>query len=224
MNTWSTLNLQDANSSIIERLLFFHDDAILIIIIITSIIIYIIRSLIYNETNNKFILQNQIIETTWTVIPICILTFLAVPSLQTLYLSEEYTTPSLSIKIVGHQWYWTYEYSDFPSAEFNSFITPKIYLGSFRLLDVDNRIIIPCYTFIRLLITSVDVIHSWSVPALGLKIDSIPGRINQTILFVYRPGLYFGQCSEICGINHRFIPIVIERTCPIWFQSWLKTL
>lgn len=220
--TWSIINLQNANSPIIENLTLFHDHAILIINIITVIIFYIILTLIINNLNNKYILQNQIIEIIWTIIPIIILIFLAIPSLKILYLTDEINNPSITIKSIGHQWYWKYEYSDFKNIEFNSFILHYEIRNIFRLLDVDNRIIIPFNNQIRLLISSIDVIHSWTIPSLGIKIDSIPGRINQSLIFINRPGLFYGQCSEICGINHRFIPIVIERTSKINFINWLK--
>lgn len=224
--TWSIINIQNANSPIIENLIFFHDHAIIIIIIITIIILYIIITLIINKFNNKLILQNQIIEIIWTIIPIIILIFIAIPSLKILYLTDEIINPSLTIKTIGHQWYWRYEYSDFKNIEFNSFI--NLYQNNtinnkFRLLDVDNNIIIPINNQIRILISSTDVIHSWTVPSIGIKIDSIPGRINQTSIFSNRPGLIFGQCSEICGINHRFIPIVVERTSKNNFINWLKS-
>lgn len=220
---WLIYNLQDANSPIIENLIFFHDHAISIIIIINFIILYIITNLIINKLNNKFILQNQTIEIIWTILPIIILIFLAIPSLKILYLTEEIYTPTLTIKSIGHQWYWKYEYPNFHNIEFNSFITQHEN-NNFRLLDVDNRIVIPFNNQIRMLTTSIDVIHSWTVPSLGIKIDSIPGRINQTLIHSNRPGIYFGQCSEICGINHRFIPIVIESTSINNFINWLKNI
>jgi len=222
LNSWSNFNLQDANSPIIENLIFFHDHAIIIINIITTIILYIICNLIINKFNNKFILQNQLIETIWTILPIIILIFLAIPSLKILYLTDEIIKPSITIKSIAHQWYWSYEYSDFKNIEFDSFIINYYNIKYFRLLDVDNRLILPFNNYIRLLTTSNDVIHSWTIPSLGIKIDSIPGRINQTSIFLNRPGIYFGQCSEICGINHRFIPIVIERTSKYNFFFWIN--
>lgn len=224
ISTWSIINLQDANSPAIEQLIFFHDHTIIILLSITIIITYIINSIIINKLTNKFILQNQIIEIIWTIIPIIILIYIAIPSLKILYLNDEINNPLITIKTIGHQWYWRYEYSDFENLSFDSFIINIRKLNSFRLLDVDNHIIIPFNNQIRLLINSIDVIHSWTIPSLGIKVDSIPGRINQTLLIINRPGLYFGQCSEICGINHRFIPIVIERTSNFNFINWLKLL
>jgi cytochrome c oxidase subunit 2 len=129
----------------------------------------------------------------------------------------------LTIKTVGHQWYWSYEYSDFLNLEFDSYILPteELNRGDFRLLDVDNRIVVPTETSVRLLITSADVIHSWAVPSLGIKTDAIPGRLNQIGFFIKYPGVYYGQCSEMCGANHSFIPIVLEAVAMKDFTSWL---
>lgn len=226
MCTWSIINLQDANSPNIEQLIFFHDHAIIILLSITITIIYIIASIILNKIYNKYIIQNQTIEIIWTLIPIIILIYIAIPSLKILYLNDEINNPLLSIKSIGHQWYWSYEYSDFKNIEFDSFILKNNdynNISSFRLLDVDNRIIIPFNNQIRILINSSDVIHSWTVPSLGIKIDSIPGRINQSLILTSRPGIFFGQCSEICGINHRFIPIIIESTSNSNFIFWIKS-
>lgn len=152
-----------------------------------------------------------------------ILIFIALPSLKILYITDETYTNKLSFKSIRHQWYWSYEYTDFFNIEFNSYIIPSNQLlpNEFRLLDTDNRCILPYNWHIRVLTTSIDVIHAWTIPSLGIKIDSTPGRLNQTFIYIYRPGIFFGQCSEICGINHRFIPIVIESTNLINFKNWL---
>lgn len=165
-------------------------------------------------------------ELIWTIIPMFILIFIAIPSIKILYLTDEIHSNKLSLKAIGHQWYWRYEYSDFPHIEFDSFIIPTNQLinNEFRLLDVDNRCLLPFNYPIRILTTSIDVIHAWTIPSFGIKIDSTPGRLNQTILFINRPGIYFGQCSEICGINHRFIPIVIESTNFFYFKNWLLNI
>lgn len=187
------------------------------------IIFFIIIIIINNALINRFLLHGHSIELIWTIAPIFILIFIAIPSLKILYLTDEIHNNKLSIKTIGHQWYWSYEYSDFSNIEFDSFIIPTNQLinNEFRLLDVDNRCILPYNYPTRILTTSIDVIHAWTVPSLGIKIDSTPGRLNQTIIIINRPGLFFGQCSEICGINHRFIPIVIESTNFINFKNWL---
>nr|UVU30517.1 cytochrome c oxidase subunit 2 [Odontocolon albotibiale] len=224
MCTWSMMNLQDANSPNMEHLIFFHDHSMMILLMITMSIIYIMTTLFMNNMNNKFILQNQFIEIIWTIIPMIILIYMAIPSLKILYLNDEINKPLITIKSIGHQWYWSYEYSDFKNIEFDSFMIQmnNHKLNSFRLLDVDNHMIIPFNNQIRMLINSADVIHSWTIPSIGIKIDSIPGRINQTMMYISRPGLYFGQCSEICGMNHSFMPIVMESTSNNNFIKWLK--
>lgn len=168
-------------------------------------------------------MEGQTIELIWTILPAIILIFIALPSLQILYLLDETIFPSLTIKSVGHQWYWSYEYSDFKNIEFDSYIELPNNKFSFRLLDVDNRIIIPFKTKTRILVTSTDVIHSWTIPSLGVKIDATPGRLNQTRFSINTPGLIFGQCSEICGANHSFMPIVIERISPSSFIKWINS-
>lgn len=195
----------------------------MILIFITLIISYILFSLIFNKFINRFLLQGHLIELIWTISPIFILIFIAIPSIKILYLTDEIYNNKLTIKSIGHQWYWRYEYSDFININFDSFIISpnSLQINDFRLLDVDNRCILPYNFPIRILTTSIDVIHSWTVPSLGIKIDSTPGRLNQSYLFINRPGVFFGQCSEICGTNHRFMPIVIESTNFNLFKIWL---
>nr|ANO46088.1 cytochrome oxidase subunit II [Leptothorax kutteri] len=222
MNTW-LLTLQNSNSPTYDMLIFFHDFTMIILIFITMMILFIIMMMMKNKLINRFLLQSHSIELIWTIMPMFILIFIAMPSLQILYLTDELHNNKLTIKTIGHQWYWSYEYSDFMNMEFDSFMIPENQLttNEFRLLDVDNRCILPFKFPIRMLTTSMDVIHAWAIPALGIKMDSTPGRLNQTMLFMNRPGLFFGQCSEICGTNHSFMPIVIESTNFINFKNWL---
>jgi len=185
---------------------------------------------------NKFIninlLERQIIECIWTIIPAIILVQIAIPSLLLLYMLEESIDSSLTIKVLGHQWYWRYEYTDFWSIsknvqiEFDSYIIPtnELETNIFRLLDVDNRTIVPYSVHIRILISSADVLHAWTVPSLGVKADAMPGRLNQVKFIRQRPGIFFGQCSEICGANHRFIPIVIEIININYFLNWISCI
>lgn len=224
MATWSQFGFQDSASPLIEQLTFFHDHALIIIILITVLVGYFIISLIFNKYSNRYLLDGQAIEIIWTVLPAVILVILALPSLRLLYLIDEATEPRLTIKAVGHQWYWSYEYSDFPELSFDSYIVPTNALneGDFRLLEVDNRIVIPFLTEIRLLVTAADVLHSWTIPSLGIKADAIPGRLNQLNLFINRPGIFYGQCSEICGANHSFIPISIEAVNSYDFLQWVQ--
>jgi cytochrome c oxidase subunit 2 len=224
MATWSNFNLQNRASPLIEQIIFFHDHTLVILIIITILVRYLIISLFFNSYINRFLLEGQIIELIWTILPAITLIFIALPSLRLLYLLDELNNPLITLKSIGHQWYWSYEYSDFNNIQFDSYIIPQneININNFRLLDVDNRIVIPINNQIRIIVTATDVIHSWTVPALGVKIDANPGRLNQTNFFINRPGIFYGQCSEICGANHSFIPIVIERISIKNFINWIN--
>nr|AFG29122.1 cytochrome c oxidase subunit II [Tetanocera annae]AFG29123.1 cytochrome c oxidase subunit II [Tetanocera annae] len=226
MSTWSNLGFQDSASPLMEQLIFFHDHALLILVMITLLVSYIMISLVFNSFVNRFLLHGQLIEIIWTILPAIILLFIAFPSLRLLYLLDEINNPSITLKSIGHQWYWSYEYSDFMNIEFDSYMIPMNELPSdgFRLLDVDNRVVLPMNSHIRILVTASDVIHSWTVPALGVKVDGTPGRLNQTNFLINRPGLFYGQCSEICGANHSFMPIVIESVPSNSFIKWINSI
>nr|AZF98999.1 cytochrome c oxidase subunit II [Megalodontes cephalotes] len=223
MASWNNLNFQDANSPIMEQLIFLHDHTMMIIIMIMMSITYTIVNLTMNSFTNRFFMNNQFMEIIWTILPAFMLLFIAFPSLKTLYMLDEIMFPNLSFKSIGHQWYWSYEFSEF-NLDFNSYMkqSNEIEINEFRLLETDHRIIIPINTQIRMLTTSMDVIHSWAMPSLGIKIDAIPGRLNQIFLYINRPGIFFGQCSEICGMNHSFMPIVIESIPPKNFINWIN--
>nr|AOY40903.1 cytochrome c oxidase subunit 2 [Cipangopaludina cathayensis] len=224
MSFWGQLGFQDAVSPMMEELIFFHDHAMMILIMIVSFVGYAAVSLMLNKFKCRSLVEGQEIETIWTIIPAVILLFLALPSLRLLYLLDEVSDCSLSVKGVGHQWYWSYEYSDFLNIEFNSYMisTSDLNLGDYRLLEVDHRIILPVEMDIRMLITSDDVIHSWAVPSLGVKVDAVPGRLNQLGFFIKHPGVFYGQCSEICGANHSFMPIVVEGVLLETFIKWVE--
>nr|WDE24466.1 cytochrome c oxidase subunit 2 [Psyllaephagus sp.] len=223
MSSWLNMSFQDGNSSVMESLVLFHDHAMIVVMMILFLILYILIFMFMNKFINRFLIEGQMIEVIWTIVPILFLLFLAFPSLQILYLTDEILKPFLSIKVLGHQWYWSYEYSDFFDISFDSFMVKdeSLEIGIFRCLDVDNRMVIPMNLNIRLLISSLDVIHSFTVPSVGFKVDAIPGRINQININLNRPGLFFGQCSEICGVNHSFMPIVIEANKFDYFLGWL---
>nr|QDO72154.1 cytochrome c oxidase subunit II [Pandalus japonicus] len=225
MATWSALGFQDSASPLMEQLIFFHDHTMLILVMITTLVGYMMASLFFNKLTNRFLLEGQTIEIIWTILPAIILIFIALPSLRLLYLLDEVNTPSITLKAIGHQWYWSYEYSDFNQVEFDSYMIPSNELSDsgFRLLDVDNRTILPMNTQIRVLVSAADVIHSWTVPALGIKSDAVPGRLNQISFNMNRAGLFFGQCSEICGSNHSFMPIVVESTSVKSFLNWVSS-
>nr|UUK33546.1 cytochrome c oxidase subunit 2 [Metopiellus sp.]UUK33559.1 cytochrome c oxidase subunit 2 [Metopiellus sp.]UUK33572.1 cytochrome c oxidase subunit 2 [Metopiellus sp.] len=220
--TWNTLNFQNSISPLMEQLIFFHDHSMTLLLMILLMILYIIIILFKNKYNFRFLINNQMIELIWTILPIIILILIALPSLNLLYLFDEMNNPLITIKVIGHQWYWSYEYSDFKNIEFDSYmIYNQIDNYNFRLLDVDNHLIIPFNIQIRIIITSMDVIHSWTIPSMNIKVDAIPGRLNQTNFFINNTGIYFGQCSEICGMNHSFMPIVIESVSKTYFIKWI---
>nr|WOR80812.1 cytochrome c oxidase subunit 2 [Trisinuata sp.] len=226
MATWMNLNSQDSISPLMEQLTFFHDHTMMILIMITLIVMYIMIMMMKNMYINRFLLEGQMIELIWTISPAVTLIFIALPSLQLLYLLDEINSPLISVKTMGHQWYWSYELSDFKNIEFDSYMIPSNERNnfSFRLLEVDNRLTLPIYTQIRMMVSSSDVIHSWTIPSSSVKIDATPGRLNQTTFYMNRIGLFFGQCSEICGTNHSFMPIVVESISPKYFISWIKNL
>nr|UEE83679.1 cytochrome c oxidase subunit II [Iragoides fasciata] len=222
MATWSNFNLQNANSPLMEQIIFFHDHTLIILIMITIMVGYLMMSLFFNNFINRFLLEGQYIELIWTILPAITLIFIAFPSLRLLYLLDEINNPLITLKSIGHQWYWSYEYSDFKNIQFDSYMIQFEQINNFRLLDVDNRIVLPMNNQIRILITATDVIHSWTIPSLGVKVDANPGRLNQSNFFINRPGLFFGQCSEICGTNHSFMPIVIESINIKNFINWIN--
>lgn len=196
-----------------EELVFFHDHTIVVLVFIISGVGVVLRGVFLGGFVNRSLLERQMVEVVWTLAPVAILLAIALPSLKLLYLLDEVGEPALTIKVIGHQWYWSYEYSDFGRLIFDSYIIPEgeLPLGGFRVLDVDSRAVVPFNTPIRVLVTAADVIHSWALPRLGVKVDAVPGRLNQLRFTSLRPGLIYGQCSEICGANHSFIPIVVER-------------
>nr|UAA82141.1 cytochrome c oxidase subunit II [Platyneura mayri] len=222
MAMWKQMNFQDSNSFIMENMLMFHDHVMIVIMTIVMMIMYMLIFMINNKIYHKNLLNHQLIEFLWTIMPIFFLLFLAFPSLKLLYLTDETNNASLTIKIIGHQWYWSYEYNDFMNLNFDSFMISSIdSLKQFRLLDVDNRMILPNSYQIRLNISSSDVIHSFTIPSMGMKVDAVPGRINQINMNIQRSGLFYGQCSEICGVNHSFMPIVLESTDNFNFIQWI---
>jgi cytochrome c oxidase subunit 2 len=231
----SQVFFQDSATPIMEGIVELHNEIFFfLVLILTAVSWTLFRILwLFNEKNNPRPLHfthNTLLEVVWTVTPALVLMIIAVPSFALLYSMDEIIDPALTIKAIGHQWYWSYEYSDYYTDEagtvaFDSYMIPEedLSVGQFRLLEVDNRLVVPTKTHIRLIVTSTDVIHSWTIPAFGVKVDAVPGRLNQLTLFIQREGLYYGQCSEICGVNHGFMPIVVEAVDVDSFTSWLKS-
>jgi cytochrome c oxidase subunit 2 len=230
---WQT-GFQDPATPVMEGIINLHHDFIFFFILIFVFVLWILLRAIYffNSRVNKVAINyshGTLIELIWTIIPIMILMTIAVPSFALLYSIDEIINPAVTVKAVGHQWYWSYEYSDYIGENgeiinFDSYIIPEedLEIGQFRLLEVDNRIIVPVNTHVRVIVTSADVIHSWAVPSLGVKCDGIPGRLNQISLFIKREGVYYGQCSELCGVNHGFIPIVVEAVPLDNYIDWIQ--
>nr|ALJ10716.1 cytochrome c oxidase subunit II [Dendrotriton bromeliacius] len=218
----SQLDFQDATSPIMEELLYFHDHALMAVFLISTLVLYILTAMMMTKFTNTNATDAQEIEMIWTIMPAIVLIIIALPSLRILYLMDEINNPHLTIKAMGHQWYWSYEFTNYENLTFDSYMVPTQDLipGQFRLLEVDNRMIVPMETPVRMLISAEDVLHSWTVPSMGIKTDAIPGRLNQTTFVSSRPGIFYGQCSEICGMNHSFMPIVIETVPLNFFQDW----
>ena len=236
------LGFQDPATPIMQGLIDLHHDIFFFLVVILVFVSWMLARTVYHFHHSKNpkpekIVHGAAIEIAWTSIPALILLFIAIPSFALLYSMDEITQPSVSVKAIGHQWYWTYEYSDYQtnddtegtfgaeggSIQFDSYMIPTDELteGQLRLLEVDNRVVLPIEKHVRLLITSADVLHSWAVPSLGVKCDAIPGRLNQTSIFLNREGVFYGQCSELCGVNHGFMPIVVEGVSVPDYANWI---
>ncbi|MCP5369910.1 MAG: cytochrome c oxidase subunit II [Rickettsiaceae bacterium] len=222
------INFQEAASPIMNELHHFHN---FLLIIITAIVAFVIFLVLYvaikfNAKANPIpasFTHNITLEIIWTVIPVIILIIIAIPSFSILKMAEHIPKADLTIKVVGSQWYWSYSYPDNDGIEFDSRMieTKDLKPGQLRLLEVDNRIIVPQGKVVKFLITASDVIHSFAVPALGIKTDAVPGKVNETWAKIDKKGVYYGQCSELCGINHGFMPIAIEVVSEEEFSAWI---
>nr|BAP90273.1 cytochrome oxidase subunit 2 [Phelsuma guimbeaui] len=220
------LSFQDAASPVMEELLHLHDHAMMIVLLISLFVLYIIPLTMTTALTATQMADAQLLETIWTILPAMTLTLVALPSLRILYMMDEVNNPYITIKAIGHQWYWSYEYTDFKDLSFDSYMVQSDSLspGSPRLLEVDHHMVIPTDSLTRMMITSEDVLHSWALPTFGVKVDAVPGRLNQTTVMASHPGLFYGQCSEICGANHSFMPIVMEAVPLQNFGSWSTTM
>nr|ALB78233.1 cytochrome c oxidase subunit II [Camaena poyuensis] len=213
MSHWGQLNLMDPGSTMQAEMLLFHDHALMIILGIFTLVGVIGMLLLISRFTTRRVHEAQTLEILWTILPVFLLLTLAFPSLRLLYLIDEQpTTTTNCIKAIGHQWYWSYELPTFGNVSFDSYMTPTVDLtsGSFRLLEVDNRVVVPVNIDTSVITTSMDVIHAWALPSMGIKMDSVPGRLNVTNINPMVVGVFYGQCSEICGANHAFMPITVE--------------
>uniref|UniRef100_A0A4D6BLK4 Cytochrome c oxidase subunit 2 n=1 Tax=Balbiania investiens TaxID=111861 RepID=A0A4D6BLK4_9FLOR len=227
------MGFQDPATPIMEGVINLHHDLMFFIVLVSIFVTWmLVRTLWYFEQTQNIIpstlTHGTFIEIIWTVTPAFILLIIAIPSFSLLYAMDEIISPAITIKILGHQWYWSYEYSDYINDKddivtFDSYMVPEedLETGQLRLLEVDNRVVVPIKTHVRVIVSAADVLHSWAVPSLGIKCDAIPGRLNQTSIFIKREGLYYGQCSEICGINHGFMPIVVEAVSLPNYVAWI---
>jgi cytochrome c oxidase subunit 2 len=216
------ISFQDPATPVMEGIIVLHHDLLFLLTIIGVAVGWILAKTTYlfYHTKNPIasqITHNTAIEVVWTITPSLILMVIAVPSFALLYSIDEVIDPAVTLKVIAYQWYWSYEYSDFAdkldkTIQFDSYLIAEDDLeeGQLRLLEVDNRVVLPTKMHIRVLITSGDVLHSWAVPSLGVKTDACPGRLNQVSLFIKRDGVFFGQCSELCGIQHAYMPITLK--------------
>uniref|UniRef100_A0AAU8HQD8 Cytochrome c oxidase subunit 2 n=1 Tax=Silax daleus TaxID=3230861 RepID=A0AAU8HQD8_9ECHI len=221
------LGFQDPASNIMQQFHEFHDYTMIFLVFITILVVYALNLLYLSAPSNWKFVEKQNVELWWTISPGFILVALAVPSISLLYYMDEGPNPEVTIKTVGHQWYWTYEIWDNQRIEIDSYmIQLEDYSqnGLPRLLEVDNRLVLPINTDIRIITSSTDVIHAWSLPVLGLKMDAVPGRLNQMYTNINRAGIFYGQCSEICGSNHSFMPIVVEAVNRETFYQWCNNI
>ena len=213
------LNLQNGSSPLMEQMNYFHDWVMLFVVCITIAVVIGLGRLCSGGHTNRGLIESQSIEFLWTAVPCLLLLTIGIPSLRLLYIIDEVGAPVITVKAVGHQWFWSYEYYEllFDDLIFDRMFYSYGIHGTPRLLDCDHRLVLPRGVPIRILVTAADVLHRWTVPAIGIKADAVPGRLNQLTLFRDRPGLFFGQCREICGRNHRYIPISLEIISPIGF-------
>lgn len=228
------LGFQDPATPIAEGIIRFHHDLMFVLIFVSVFVAWMMSRCVrhFHQGVNltpSAVVHGTVIEVVWTLIPARILVRIAVPSFALLYSVDERTDPALTIKVVGHQWYWSYEYSDYVEGKdgngrsFDSYMLPddELTTGQLRLLEVDHRLVRPIDTHIRRIVTAADVLHSWTIPSFGVKIDACPGRLNQVSRFVTRPGVFYGQCSEICGVNHGFMPIAVEAMSLGEYLTWI---
>jgi cytochrome c oxidase subunit 2 len=223
------LNFQPAASPVMERVESLHD---LLLWIITLISIFVLALLVFaclrfrasRNASPSRRTHHTLLEIAWTAVPVLILVVIAIPSFKLLYYMDRIPEPEMTLKAVGHQWYWSYEYPDDGNFTFDAYMVADgdLQEGQLRLLTTDNAVVLPVDTDIRVLVAATDVIHSWAVPAFGVKTDAVPGRINETWVRIEQPGMYYGQCSELCGDYHGFMPIMVRAVGKQEFEAWTK--
>jgi cytochrome c oxidase subunit 2 len=222
------MGFQPSASPVMDQLIDFHN---LLLVIIFAIAIFVLLLMVFifvrfNKRANPVpsrTSHNTLLEVAWTVIPIVILIVITIPSFKLLYYMDRTPNAELTLKVIGHQWYWSYEYPDHDVA-FDAVMIPddELQPGQLRLLETDNHVVLPVDTRIRLLFTADDVLHAWAIPAFGVKLDTVPGRLNESWVEITRAGVYYGQCSELCGVNHGLMPITVEAVSKARFAAWLE--
>ena len=223
-----TMGFQSSASPIMQRLtslaMTINGIVVFVVVLVTALVVWVAWH--FNARRNPVPAtwsHNTRLEILWTAIPAIILLLIAVPSFNLLFFMDRVQKADMTIKVIGHQWYWSYEYPDNGDLKFDSMLISddQIKPGQVRLLSVDNPLVLPVGVPIRIQVTAEDVIHSWSVPAFGIKTDAIPGRLNETWVKIDKPGIYYGQCSQLCGINHGFMPVMVQAIPPDQFHAWL---
>jgi cytochrome c oxidase subunit 2 len=222
------MGFQPAASPVMERMIDFHNLLLVIIFSVAAFVMVLLLIIIvrFNAKANPVpskTTHNTLLEVIWTIVPIMILVVIAIPSFKLLFFYDTVPDSAMTIKAVGHQWYWAYEYPDDGDFGFDALMVEDGDLadGEPRLLATDEKIVLPVDTDIRVLLTAEDVIHAWAVPALGVKMDAVPGRLSETWLRITKEGKYYGQCSELCGVNHGFMPIEIHAVSKAAYAAWV---
>lgn len=253
LSSFPLIGFQDPSTPFMEGIVDLHNFIFFYLTLILLFVVTLLAVIVYNfyiklENPNTSedlalrtemllgskVLHGTILEIVWTLIPSVILIMIVLPSFALMFSIDEVENFFITLKAVGHQWYWSYEYSlpfnygnnysDYKSIKYDSYLRPEedLNLGDLRLLEVDNPIVLPVKLPIRLLVTAADVLHSWTIPSFGVKVDAVPGRLNQAPLFIKREGVFYGQCSELCGVNHAFMPISVNATTLFKFVNWTK--
>jgi cytochrome c oxidase subunit II len=222
------LGLQESATPVMDTITSFHDILLYVVTLIAGFVLLLLLIVIvrFNRRANPTpsrTTHNTLVEVAWTIIPVCILVFIAVPSFRLLFLEQNIPPADLTVKATGKQWFWSYGYPDQGQFEFDSLLVDEKDLkpNQPRLLTVDNEMVVPVNKTVRVQVTGADVIHSFAVPSFGIKIDAVPGRLNETWFKAYREGMFYGQCSELCGKNHAFMPIVVHVVSDQEFMAWV---
>lgn len=222
------MGFQAPATPVMEQIEQFHNGLLIVITLISLFVLFLLAYVFvrFNQRRNPApsrTSHNTLVEVLWTALPVIILVGIAIPSFKLLYFADRTERAEMTIKAIGHQWYWSYEYPDHGDFTFDALMVPEeeIKQGQLRLLETDNAVVLPIDTNIRLLTNSQDVLHSWAMPSFGVKLDSNPGQVNETWIRITREGAFYGQCSEICGVGHAFMPIKVEAVSKEKFQAWV---